>query len=292
MGDIMRKINRIDYKKSTQQSEHFEIVSLSNFFETRPKKLIESPYRLNFYTMMYILEGKGSHFIDFKEYHYKAGDVIILRKNQVHSYKVNKNVKGLVIHINEPFLYDLGPIDQETFTRVFDQASLSPIIKMDTSLTAPNRQLLEMIYQESNQTEVDSPNLLRSLFISFIHTLVREMDIKEHTYSKREFSLFNEYQHLVEKHYLNQYKLEFYEQQLGVSKKTINQVTRHVVDMSAKEFINQRVVLEIKRLLVSSELLIYEISDQLGFDEPANMTNFFKKYTDLSPREFRSKQKL
>ncbi len=76
---------------------------------------------------------------------------------------------------------------------------------------------------------------------------------------------------------------------MGISKKTINLATRAIVDMSAKEFVNSRLFLEIKRYLSQGELLNYEIAEILGFDEPANMTKFFKKYEGISPKEFRAK---
>ncbi len=56
----------------------------------------------------------------------------------------------------------------------------------------------------------------------------------------------------------------------------LNYATRSIVDLSAKQFIIDRIMLEIKRYLSQGELMNYEISDMLGFDEPANMTKFLK----------------
>jgi len=60
------------------------------------------------------------------------------------------------------------------------------------------------------------------------------------------------------------------------------------VDLSAKQFIIDRILLEIKRYLAQGELTINEISDLMGFDEPSNLTKFFKRYEGLSPKEFRT----
>jgi AraC-like DNA-binding protein len=36
---------------------------------------------------------------------------------------------------------------------------------------------------------------------------------------------------------------------------------------------------------------MYEISDELGFDEPANFAGFFKRYTGMSVKSFKQTQK-
>jgi AraC-like DNA-binding protein len=48
-------------------------------------------------------------------------------------------------------------------------------------------------------------------------------------------------------------------------------------------------LLEAKRLLVNLDLNIAEIADRLNFNDNSYFTKFFKKYTALTPEEFRRK---
>jgi len=75
---------------------------------------------------------------------------------------------------------------------------------------------------------------------------------------------------------------------MHVSKKTVNLMSRRAIDISAKQYIISQLILKIKLKLCFEKMDINQISDELGFTEPSNMTNFFKKYTELSPRKFRS----
>jgi len=52
--------------------------------------------------------------------------------------------------------------------------------------------------------------------------------------------------------------------------------------------VNNRVILEIKRLISHSSMSIKEISYITGFDEPANMTKYFKLHTNKTPTEFKN----
>jgi len=66
-------------------------------------------------------------------------------------------------------------------------------------------------------------------------------------------------------------------------------LTRQVLNKTAKEFIEEQVILEAQRLLAQGQLPIKEIAYQLGFSEPTNMVKFFKKHTQTSPAIFRNR---
>jgi AraC-like DNA-binding protein len=51
--------------------------------------------------------------------------------------------------------------------------------------------------------------------------------------------------------------------------------------------IQERIILEIQRLLLHSDLNINQIGYRLGFDDPSYFVKYFKKHTKISPSEFR-----
>ena len=56
--------------------------------------------------------------------------------------------------------------------------------------------------------------------------------------------------------------------------------------MTAGQLVQERTLLEAKRLLIHNEASISEIALQLGFDDPAYFSRFFKKCAGQSPKEF------
>ncbi len=78
---------------------------------------------------------------------------------------------------------------------------------------------------------------------------------------------------------------------MNVIAKKLNRITQSIINKTSKEFIDDRVVLEIKRLLLHSHESVKEISYQLNFDEPTNLVKYFKKHTGISPAGFKEKQK-
>lgn len=285
----MTSIQRIKYENLRKEEAEFEIVDLQLFFATRPHKHLIRDFRLNFWVLIYITEGEGCHVIDFKRYSYKAGDMIIMQKNQVQHFEVNNYVKGYIIIINEPFFFEDKYISSEYFLEFFDRNYGSPILTIDNSDMTMNRAIMELIYKEYMKTnEISDENLIRSLFHSFILSLNDFYHEKEISSETAVFRTYNQFRKLVEANYTEKKTVENYAKMMLVSKKTINSATRTIAGLSAKQFIIDRIILEIKRYLSQGNLLNYEISSLVGFDEPANMAKFFKRYEGISPSEFRN----
>jgi len=100
--------------------------------------------------------------------------------------------------------------------------------------------------------------------------------------------MFLQLQELVENECFNHKKVSFYAKEMGVTTKTLNNVTQSIIHKSAKTFINDIVVIQSKRLIINSQNSLTEIAYQVGFDEPTNFFKFFKKYTGESPSQFRT----
>jgi len=287
----MPVIERVDYKYNKKETLDFEIAGLQHFYATRPRQSIERDNRINFWVILYIIEGHGYHNIDFHKYYYKSGDIIIVQKNQVHSFLINPEVKGYIIHINEPFFYSTKGVDGDSFLEYIDQSYGSPIVSADASLESTNRTLIELIYKEySKFAGPSSYRLLSSLFESFILSIQSPMSSKESIYNSKLYVNFSEFRNLVEENYIYHKTVTEYSEMMKLSKKTINQSTRAVAGLSAKQYISNRLLLEIKRYLSQGDLLNYEIANLLGFEEASNMTNFFKRYEGISPKEFKERR--
>jgi len=284
----MKTIARVEYKNK-KKSLDFEIVDLHLFFSTRPKKMLEIDFRLNFWAILYITDGSGVHHVDFNSYTYNKGDVIFIQKNQVHRFQVNDDARGYIIHVNEPFFYKVDGFSSEQFLAFTDYSLGSPVIKLNTSSHHTHRVLIDLLYKEySKITESINVELIASLFQSFMLSVKDEMPIIDKVYTSRDYEHFTNLRELIEKHYFETRNVEDYADMMQLSKKTINQATRKVVGMSVKEYITNRVILEIKRYLSQGDLMNYEIAEILGFYEAANMTKFFKHYEGISPKDFKN----
>ncbi|WP_426840465.1 helix-turn-helix domain-containing protein [Glaesserella parasuis] len=91
----------------------------------------------------------------------------------------------------------------------------------------------------------------------------------------------------MEQHFCTQHQVQFYAEQLGCTEKTLGSTCLAHTGLPAKMVINQRLLLEAKRLLVHTQKSVKHIASQLGFEEATHFNKFFKKYERCTPKGFR-----
>lgn len=83
--------------------------------------------------------------------------------------------------------------------------------------------------------------------------------------------------------------MSFYAKQLGITPKYLSKVIKDVSGRSAKDWIVEYTLLEIKSLLNNTALNIQEITLDTHFSSQASLGRFFKKHTGQSPSEYRAR---
>ncbi|WP_233809569.1 helix-turn-helix domain-containing protein [Paraburkholderia sp. HP33-1] len=95
---------------------------------------------------------------------------------------------------------------------------------------------------------------------------------------------------LIEQHYREHLPISRYAEHLRVTPVYLNMVCQRIAGKSALALVHQRLLLEAKRSLTYTSLNINQVSDFLGFTEPAYFTRFFKRFTGVTPNAFRKRK--
>lgn len=104
----------------------------------------------------------------------------------------------------------------------------------------------------------------------------------------RQTELFQRFVALVHEHCSHAREVAFYADKLCISTRYLSGIVRSVARISAKEFIDHSVMLEIKMLLQSTDLSVQEIAYRLHFPDQSYLGRYFKKHTGESPTEWRN----
>ncbi len=131
-------------------------------------------------------------------------------------------------------------------------------------------------------------NLLRNYFLE-MYDKIRKDDLMHATFSyDRKTELYEEFTNLVVRNYKTNREVRFYADQLCISPKYLSTITSSISGYSAKKWIDDYVVLELKVLLKSSGDSFQKIADEFHFSDLAYLSNYFKSNTGMSPSEYRN----
>lgn len=92
---------------------------------------------------------------------------------------------------------------------------------------------------------------------------------------------------LVYEHYKNHKEMAFYADKLCITSQYLTRTIQEVNGQSARELLADHVVLEVKALLRDANLEIKDIVRQTGFSNQSSLSRFFRRYTGMSPTEYR-----
>lgn len=95
------------------------------------------------------------------------------------------------------------------------------------------------------------------------------------------------FRELIEERYRGHDEVEDYARALAVSPKQLWAACRRVAGAPPARLIQDRLLLEAKRLLLYTNVSVAEAAYTLGFNDPAYFSRLFTKETGRSPRDFR-----
>lgn len=99
--------------------------------------------------------------------------------------------------------------------------------------------------------------------------------------------LADKFFYLIMQHYKENREVAFYAKELCITPKYLTTIIKAVSGKSAKDWILEYIILEIKALLRDSSLNIQEIVVKTNFANQSSLGRFFRKHTGMSPSEYR-----
>ncbi len=254
-------------------------------------KRLTQPQRINFFMLMLITKGHGSHTIDFIDWAVFPGQMLFVRPGQVQQWHAEDDFEALLILIDPSTLpHQNGQI----FSQELNLLGLDEW----TSGFAVTEEVLNLIETGFRQLRMDFDlfdgegldiALIRHELLTLLIRIARLQKQIQNTSSQmsRNQLTYRLFVQAVESSFSNQHSLQYYARRLGYSESTISRACRAAEGRSAKEIISRRITLEAKRLLIHSTASVAEVSHQLGFSETTNFVKFFRRNTGVTPYNFK-----
>jgi len=248
-------------------------------------------HRHSFYHLLFFTKGGGTHTIDFSSFDVKPYQIYFMIPGQVHSWAFEGEVDGYVVNFSTSFFQSflLRPDYLASFS-FFNGIAEDSVINLADELKTPITHIFEEIIQHSTPHNTFRWDIIRVLLLQiFILIDQNTFKLKSPTIPFFNYTLLKNFQKLIEKHFSTLKRPMDYAELLYITPNHLNALCKEHLGITAGEVIRNRVLLEAKRMLVNQDLSITEISYDLNFSDNSYFTKFFKKYSGITPEEFRKK---
>lgn len=166
-----------------------------------------------------------------------------------------------------------------------------PIISIPKAQERKFNTLYEVFEDEFSTPDKIQGDMLQMLLKRLIIICTR-LAKEQHIVQKldnEQIDVVRKFNVLVDTHYKTKRKVGDYAEMLFKSPKTLSNLFAIYNQKSPQQIILERLALEAKRLMTFTDKQNQEIAYELGFNDPAHFSRFFKKMTQLSPTKFREK---
>lgn len=267
----------------------FVVVRLREFVEAH--RDLQFPHRHDFFQILLFTAGGGRHSIDFRQYAAEAGQVYFMSPGQIHDWDFDATTDGFLLNFNESFFTSIchNPHFVREFP-IFHNISGESVCHLNADTRAAVGQIFEQMLEEFSKNEDFKADLLRGQLIQLLVRLSRAAAPMPRSagVSKHQLTMFRQFERLIEQHFREKHLPKTYAELMFVTPNHLNALSNQVAGLPAGELIRNRMLLEAKRLLANSDLLISQIAAMLHFEDNAYFTRFFKKYTGATPERFRA----
>ena len=254
----------------------------------------DKPHRHEYYTVIWSHNHGGKHIVDYREYDMFPNSIFFVRPGQVHQVKHTADAEGSVILFTCDFL-EQNSISEDFVENLnlFSEVSSNPPLQIDPA----SAETMLTLVQQIRKAFVTNDPFKNDLIGAYLKLFLIECNKFAHTpesvntqtlQSGR--AILKNFRGLLEKHHRDWKKVGDYARALNLSPDYLNEVVKTTVGKTAKEMIQQRIILEAKRLGLHTDLSSKEIAYRIGFDDPSHFSKFFKKYTGKSPSIYRKEQ--
>ncbi len=269
------------YKGPISEYLQLENIHSNNCFVQ--KEPMESPL-----TFVWFEQDNNEITIDNVAYQFHKNQIISL--TEFHKVDISGVCNAKLIRFNRAF-YCIIDHDSEVGCKgiLFFGASQLPVFDIPKEELEKFQTIWKMFEIELKSNDELQLEMLQSMLKRFIImcTRVFKSQSNYHKIEEGSIDIIREYNFLVEKHFRTKNTVAEYAEMLHKSPKTLSNLFSKLSSKRPLQFIQDRKILEAKRLLRYTDKSVKEIAYEIGFEDLQTFGRFFKNYEGTSPTDFK-----
>jgi AraC family transcriptional regulator, transcriptional activator of pobA len=277
----------------TEKNQKIDKLPRIVMLDVSEKKDFPRDFVANYHTHLICHRGKIDFIFNEIKMSCKSNEFLFwFAKSNLRSLKFSKGFSATILLVENKFLMNNIPdqswgIDAELHSRRYPVKQLKN--KEDQRRVLSNFQFLNAKFLDvDHHFHEEALKLQMKLFIlEMWHTFVNEYERKKR--SLQTGTLYERFRLLAQDHCMKEREVKFYANQLNISDKYLNVISKQNSGATASEFIQRFTKERIVLLLQNKNFNISEISDEMNFSSRSFFTRYVKKVLGCTPSEYRNR---
>jgi len=243
-------------------------------------------HRHDHYFFLIVERGRGLHEIDLVQYTLGTQQIFVVRPGQIHQLTIGPSSRGYILSV-EPSVLRHG---DASIRQIIRRACRQPMYRLGAASFGRVRSILSAMQSEAERRAFGFEALLPLHLLHVLVELSRERQCEVLGSSTRRASavdVLDELYALIDDHVTERLPVSAYADMLKRTPRQLDALVRAVVGRTVAQLLDDAVMLEAKRRLVSTVESIKTIAYDLGFEDPSYFVRFFKRHAGMTPVHFR-----
>ncbi|BBD03442.1 MULTISPECIES: helix-turn-helix domain-containing protein [Sphingobium] len=233
-----------------------------------------------------IARGGGAMQAEAAKFVFDAPCLLLIPAGIVHGFTWHSESSGHVITIADSYLRHLIARD----------ADLAPLFVHPHAVALPPGEgsgaeaIIARMAQELDWASPGQRAAVESALLALMVLALRHATLVQTSQSgtARQAALVARLRERIEQRFRQREPVADHAQALGASLTALRQACAHVAGSSPAQMLDDRALLEARRLLLYSQLSVTEIAYAVGFEDPAYFSRFFTRHVGQPPRAYRA----
>ncbi|KAB1231489.1 AraC family transcriptional regulator [Chryseobacterium viscerum] len=236
-------------------------------------------------------KGSGVFSVDDINYSYDGYNILFLSPYQKLKLasESDENIHVLFFH-GDYYCIEYHKEEVACNGLLFNNIYMNPGIE----LSEENYHYILELFNHIRKEESEKHHFSESIIKTYIQLILaigskQKSSIENSTVSTDKLPNKNaaEFQKLLEAHFRNEKELSFYSDKLSITNNTLSKAVKKEFTKTPTQLINERIILESKKLLHLTYRSVKEIASELGFTDEFYFSRYFKKSVGCSPKKYR-----
>ena len=254
-----------------------------------PTQTDVQPFRLTVFNFMFLTKGNSSRSKGLIDYDFGENTFFFLPAYEITTHKfISEDAEGFYCHFNLDLLTSDYKLKDLLADFSFLNFNCHPLIEVGTEMKdeviVPLLRRLEKEYKKGAHCRHD---ILRTYLMVLFAELKPFVTASASLSQNSAYHITEEYKKALSQYIYEKQKVNDYADLLAVSPNHLNKCVKRITGKSAHDLLSEMILLEAKVLLKQTSLSISEIAYQIGRNEIADFTRFFKTKTGMNPGEYR-----